>query len=162
MSGWKEDDLKLLDDYLLGYTEIETQDELAEKLNKPLNAVKIRISRRRKEKDFLNKKLRMLSIEEYKIVLSNRFDKTTREIAELLGITENFLLNELDEIDCLECFEYLEENFQFRIMSLDEIKIFIKLYKKGKNKFQIAHILNRPINFVEQKIAELTHKKIEG
>lgn len=159
--SWNKNDLNLLDDFILGYTNIETQQELADILDKPLNAIKIRISRRKKEEDFLEKKSKMLNMEEYKIVLSNRFDKTTKEIAEILNVTENFLFSELDEIDCLECSEYLEDDFHSRIMTLEEILLLIKFYKKGKNIFQIAHILNRPIHFIEEKIKEINGGKNE-
>jgi hypothetical protein len=97
--------------------------------------------------------MRKLTIEEYLIVLSNRFDKTTEKIAYIIGVTSSYLEEELDEIDCLECSENLMEDFHTREMTADEIKVFSKLIKKGKGSFQIAHILNRPIDFVEGLMA---------
>lgn len=147
--GWSNEQLSLLDDFLMGFTNIETQSELSEILGKPLNAVKIRISRRKKELGGIKKEeMRKLTIEEYLIVLSNRFDKTTEEIALIIGVTSLYLEEELDEIDCIECFEYLEEDFNRRELTIDEVITFRRLMKKNRSAFQISHILNRPIEFI--------------
>lgn len=145
---WEDWQLKILDDYILNYVFFENQEDLADKIGKPLNAVKIKLYRRRKELEEVEK--RELSINEYKLFLSNRFDKTTEDIAKILNVSRNFLLNELDEIDCLECSEYLLENFKNRDIIYDEIIVLCNLIKKGNNKFQIAHILNRPINIIQE------------
>jgi hypothetical protein len=149
-TGWSVEQLELLDNYLKGYTEIKNQDELSKLLGKSLNSVKIRISRRKVELGGIkDEEMRKLTIEEYLIFLSNRFDKTTEKIASIIGVTESYLEEELDEIDCLETVEHMLEDFQDREMTYDETKVFSKLIKKGKGSFQIAHILNRPIDFIE-------------
>jgi len=149
---WELWQLDLLDDYILGYSTFSSQEEMAEEIGKSLNAVKIRLSRRKDEIE-INK--RKLTIEEYKLFLSNRFDKTTVEIASLINASPGYLLHELDEIDCLESCEYLLENFEIREFTEDELKIFLHLYRKRKrNKFQISHILNRPIYFIEELISK--------
>lgn len=148
-TGWSSWQEELLDDYILGYTMFETQEELAEKIGKSLNAVKIKLSRRKLQ---IEEESRELTFDEYKLFLSNRFDKTTREIAEIIGVTEKYLLEELDEIDSLEACEFLEENFRDRVATFDEINLFIRLYNEEKNSFQIAHILNRPIERIKEMI----------
>lgn len=149
--GWEKWQLELLDEFILGYTDFETQQEFSDYIGKNINSVKIKISRRRKE---LKYEKRKLTIEEYLIILSNRFDKNTDEVAKLLNVSTNFLLEELDELDSLECKEYLEKDFRNRIATIDEINLLYKLYKKGKNKFQLAHIFNREISFIENLINE--------
>jgi hypothetical protein len=144
--GWQ---LNLLDDYILGYAPFDTQEELADEIGKTLNAVKIKLSRRRMQ---IEEEKRQLTIEEYKLILSNRFDKTTEEVASILNTSRAFLLNEMDELDSLECKEFFEENYKSRIASVDEMRIFIRLYKKKRNSFQIAHILNRPIEKIQEMI----------
>lgn len=146
---WENWQTSLLDNYILGYAIFKNQDELAEAIGKSLNAVKVKLSRRRQE---IEEEQRELTIEEYKLFLSNRFDKTTEEIASIINASSSFLLEELDAIDCLECFEYFDEGYIERIPSLDELNIFIRLYKKGRNAFQIAHILNRPIERIQEMI----------
>lgn len=152
---WLDWQLEILDNYILNYEFFDSQKELAEAIGKPLNAVKIRLSRRRKQ--IKNEEKRMLDINEYKLILSNRFSKTTMEVAELLDVSEEYLLNELDEIDCLECKEYLLEDYKERIASIDEINVFIRLLEQGRNIFQIAHILNRPINKIEEMVKDYAH-----
>lgn len=147
---WEDWQLNLLDDYILGYATFETQEELAHDIGKSLNSIKVKLSRRRKQ---IEEESRQLTIEEYKIFLSNRFDKTIEEIASLLNTSRAFLLNEIDEIDCLECFDSFEEGYKDRIPSVDEMRVFIRLYKKGRNSFQMAHILNRPIDKITEMIA---------
>lgn len=147
--GWEEWQNQLLDEYLLGYTAFETQEQLADEIGKSLNAVKIKLSRRRLQ---IEEESRELTFEEYKLFLSNRFDKTTKEIADIIGVTESYLLEELDEIDCLEAMEFMEKDYQNRIITLDEIMIFIRLYNEGKNSFQIAQILNRSIERIQEMI----------
>jgi len=144
--GWQ---LSLLDNYILGYASFNSQEELADEIGKSLNAVKIKLSRRRSD---IQENERELTFEEYKLFLSNRFDKTAEEIASIINSSTLFLLNEIDEIDSLETYENFEEGYQDRIASLDEINTFIKLYKKGRNAFQISHILNRPIVKVQEMI----------
>ena len=146
---WEMWQLNLLDEYILGYTSFNSQEELTDEIGKSLNAVKIKLSRRRQT--IQQEEERELTFEEYKLVLSNRFDKKTEEVAKLINSSTLFLLNELDEIDSLECCEYFDEGYTDRITSIDEINVFIKLYRKGRNAFQISHILNRPI----QKITEM-------
>jgi hypothetical protein len=150
--SWADWQLNLLDDYILGYGSFETQEELANEIGKSLNAVKIKLSRRRQIIE--EESQRELSFEEYTLFLSNRFDKTTKEIAELINSSSIFLLNELDEIDSLECSEFFDSNYKDRVPSLDELKIFIRLYEKGRNAFQIAQILNRPIERVQEMILD--------
>jgi hypothetical protein len=146
---WEEWQLNLLDDYILGYAAFNSQEELANEIGKSLNATKVKLSRRRNE---VQESERELTFDEYKLFLSNRFDKTTKEIAELINSSELFLLNELDEIDSLESCEHFDEGYLERIPCLDEINIFIRLYRKGLNSFQIAHILNRHINKIQEMI----------
>lgn len=146
---WEDWQLNLLDDYILGYATFETQEELANEIGKSLNSIKVKLSRRRKQ---IEEESRQLTIEEYKIFLSNRFDKTIEEIAALLNTSRAFLLNEIDEIDCLECFDSFEEGYRDRTSSVDEMRVFIRLYKKGRNSFQMAHILNRPIEKIQEMI----------
>jgi hypothetical protein len=146
---WESWQLNLLDEYILGYSAFNSQWELAEELGKSLNAVKIKLSRRRQS---IQEEERELTFDEYKMFLSNRFDKTTEQIASLINSSTFFLMNELDEIDSLECCEYFEEGYKDRVPSIDEINTFIRLYKKGRNAFQIAHILNRPIEKVQEMI----------
>lgn len=146
---WEDWQLNLLDDYILGYATFDTQEELATEIGKSLNAIKVKLSRRRQQ---IEEESRQLTIEEYKLFLSNRFDKSTEDIAALLNTSRAFLLNELDELDCLECFECLEEDYLERTPTIDEMKVFIRLYKKGRNSFQIAHVLNRPIEKVKEMI----------
>lgn len=148
---WESWQKSILDDYILGYTPFNSQEELANEIGKPLNAVKIKLSRRRKQVE--EEQERELTFDEYKLFLSNRFDKTTEEIATLINSSTLFLLNELDEIDCLEACEHFEENYIERIVTLDEINVFIRLHKKHFNSFQIAHILNRPIEKIAEMIA---------
>ena len=145
--NWQEN---LLDEYILGYTSFNSQEELADEIGKSLNAVKVKLSRRRKS--LQDEQERELTFEEYKLFLSNRFDKTTEQVASLINASTIFLQNELDEIDNLECCEFFEEEYKDRVPSLDEINIFIRLYKKGRNAFQIAHILNRPIDKIQEMI----------
>lgn len=155
--GWDESQLALLDDFIFGYTNFETQKELAEYLGKSENAVKIRLSRRRKEleRDDIKIEVRKLTVEEYIFILSNRFFKDSRQISELLNLSHSYLLEQLDELDCFECKEYLLENYKTRPISNDEYEIFIKLYKiKQRDKIYIAHTLNRPIGFIEEMIRE--------
>lgn len=148
-TGWSNEELCLLDKFLTGHTEIKTQSEFADLIGKSLNSVKIRISRRKKELGGIKKEtMRKLTIEEYLVFLSNRFDKTTEAISLLIGVTPDYLEEELDEIDCLECVEYLEEGYKTRIMTVDEVKVFYRLIKKGKRDFEISHIMNRPIEFI--------------
>lgn len=146
---WADWQLSLLDDYILGYTTFNSQEDLADEIGKSLNAVKVKLSRRRQN---IQDNERELTFDEYKLFLSNRFDKTTEEIANILNSTTLFLLKELDEIDSLECCEFFEEEYTNRIPSLDELNIFIRLYNKGRNSFQISHILNRPITKVQEMI----------
>lgn len=146
---WESWQLNILDNYILGYASFNSQEELADEIGKSLNAVKVKLSRRRSE---IQEGQRELTFEEYKLFLSNRFDKTTKEIADLIESSELFLLNELDEIDCLESCEHFDEGYKERIPTLDEINIFIRLHNKGRNAFQIAHILNRPIERIQEMI----------
>lgn len=146
---WDDWQLSLLDDYILGYALFDSQEDLADKIGKSLNAIKVKLSRRRIQ---IEEERRELTLDEYRLILSNRFDKTTKDVAELIGASENFLLNELDEIDSLECFEFFEEEYKDRILSVDEMTVFIRLFKKGRNEFQIAHILNRPIERIQEMI----------
>lgn len=146
---WEIWQLNLLDNYILGYTTFKNQEKLAEEIGKSLNAVKVKLSRRRQE---IEEEQRELTIEEYKLFLSNRFDKTTEEIASLINASTHFLLEELDEIDSLESHEFFEEGYKERLLTLDELNIFIKLYKKKRNAFQMAHILNRPIEKIQEMI----------
>lgn len=146
---WADWQLNLLDDYILGYTSFNSQEDLSDEIGKSLNAVKVKLSRRRQG---IQENERELTFEEYKLFLSNRFDKTTEDIAILLETSTLFLLKELDEIDSLECCEFFEEEYINRIPSLDEINVFIRLYKKGRNAFQIAHILNRPITKIQEMV----------
>jgi hypothetical protein len=147
---WESWQTNLLDEYILGYTSFNSQEELAKDIGKSLNAVKVKLSRRRQV--IQEEQERELTFEEYQLFLSNRFDKTTEEIASLINASTLFLQNELDEIDNLESCEHFEEDYKNRVASLDEIKIFIRLYNKGRNAFQIAHILNRPIEKVQEMI----------
>lgn len=149
ISFWDDWQEQLLDEYILGYTQFKTQSDLAEAIGKSLNAVKVKLSRRKNQ---ISEETRELTFEEYKLFLSNRFDKTTEEIAKIIGVTEQYLLEELDEIDSLECSEFLEDNFVDRILTIDEISIFLHLYREKKNSFQIAHILNRPLEMIEERI----------
>lgn len=144
--GWSQGQLDLLDDYILGYVQYESQDDLAYDLDKSLNAVKIKMTRRKKELESIPK--RQLELNEYQFALSNRFDKTSEEIASLMGLSHNFLKHELDEIDSLECCEEIMD--VNRIMTLDEIIIVDRLHKKGFNDFHIAHIMNRPIAKIKE------------
>lgn len=146
---WEDWQTSLLDDYILGYTSFNSQEELALEIGKSLNAVKVKLSRRRQD---VQENERELTFEEYKLFLSNRFDKTTKEIAGLINASYLFLLNELDEIDALEAYEHFEEGYKERISSIDEMNVFIRLYRKGRNAFQIAHILNRPIERITEMI----------
>jgi hypothetical protein len=147
---WESWQVELLDDFILGYTSYETQEELSEEIGKSLNAVKIKLGRRKDEVSIIE---RQLEIEEYKIVLSNRFDKDTKEVSELIGASKNFLLHELDEIDCLECKEFMEEGFKERDITHDEYNLVRRLYTiKKRNTFQIAHIMNRPIDFIKEMV----------
>lgn len=148
--SWADWQLNLLDDYILGYGSFETQEELAIEIGKSLNAVKIKLSRRRQTIE--EESQRELSFDEYKLFLSNRFDKTTKQVAEIINSSTIFLLNELDEIDCLECSEFFDDGYKDRVPSLDELNVFVNLYKKGRNAFQIAHILNRPIEKITEMI----------
>lgn len=148
--GWLDWQLNFLDDFILGYSTIATQQELADTIGKSLNAVKIKISRRKS--DLSIKELRKLTPDEYVKIIANRFDKTTAEVAEMIGVTESYLLEEMDELDALECKEWLCEDFISRPLTFDEVKIFLRLYNKERNKFAISHILNRPITFIEEMI----------
>lgn len=150
--GWDKWQSELLDNYILGYEVFESQEELAEAIGKSFNAVKVKLSRRRNELEA--EESRELTFEEYKFFLSNRFDKTSDYIANYLNMSKVFLLNELDEIDCLETFESFEEGYKDRIMSLDEIKVLTNLVSKGRNAFQIAHVLNRPIDKIKEVITQ--------
>ena len=109
---------------ILGYTSFNSQEELSDEIGKSLNAVKVKLSRRRQS---VQENERELTFDEYKIFLANRFDKTTEEIAIILNSSTLFLLKELDEIDSLEACEFFEEEYTERIPSLDEINIFIRL-----------------------------------
>ena len=146
---WESWQLNLLDEYILGYTSCNSQEELAKEIGKSLNAVKIKLSRRRQS---IQEEERELTFDEYKLFLSNRFDKTTEEIASYINSSTLFLLNELDEIDSLEACEWFDEAYKDRVPSLDELNIFVRLYDKGRNAFQIAHILNRPIEKIQEMI----------
>lgn len=146
---WADWQQNLLDDYILGYASFNSQEELASEIGKSLNAVKIKLSRRRQD---IQESERELTFDEYKLFLSNRFDKTSEEVALIINSSTLFLLNEIDEIDSLECFEFFEEGYKDRVPSLDEINTFIRLYQKGRNAFQIAHILNRPIEKIQELI----------
>lgn len=151
--GWDIWQLEILDNYILGYEMFNSQEELADAIGKSFNSVKVKLSRRRSEIE-IDKGCRELTFEEYKFFLSNRFDKTADYIAKHLKMSTDFLLNELDEIDCLETFESFEEDYKDRIMTLDEIKVLTNLLSKGRNSFQIAHILNRPIDRIKEIIKE--------
>lgn len=146
---WENWQISLLDDYILGYTSFNSQEDLADEIGKSLNAVKVKLSRRRQN---IQDSERELTFDEYKLFLSNRFDKTTEQIAALINSSTLFLLNELDEIDSLESCELFDEGYKDRIPSLDEINTFIRLYEKGRNAFQIAHILNRPITKIQEMV----------
>lgn len=152
LPGWDDWQLDVLDDYILGYSEFETQEELANYIGKSLNALKVRLSRRRKEIEF--ERERELTREEYIMFLSNRFKYMTEELAILINIPYKFLLYKLDEIDNLECKEFLQENFENREFTNDEYEVFIKLLNKGRNAFQISQILNRNIKLIERLIRE--------
>lgn len=147
---WEQWQLDLLDRYIMGYVHYESQEEFAEEIGKPLNAVKIKLTRRRNELG--NIPQQQLSFNQYQIFLSNRFDKTTSEIAEILGVATEFLSEEIDDIDALEAKEDLEEGFADRIMSLEEILLLSKLHSKGYKEFQIAHILNRPVEKIMEAL----------
>lgn len=150
--GWEKWQLQLLDDYISGYAHFTTQQELAKKLGKNINSVKIKLTRRKKE---IVEQTRYLSDEEYVVVLANRFTRESKELAEMMKISPDFLLEQLDELDCLECKEFLMIGFQTREMTNDEYELFIKLHKiKGRSAIEIAHILNRPINSVQELIKE--------
>lgn len=150
--GWEDWQLNTLDDYILGYTIFETQQQLANYLDKNLNSVKIKLSRRKKE---IEENKRELTNDEYLIILANRFSKDTNEVAEMLNLSSGFLLEELDGLDCLECKEYLQEGFHKRPILNEEYEIFVKLYSVKKlNKINIAHILNRSAAFIEELIKD--------
>jgi hypothetical protein len=147
---WENWQVELLDDFILGYSPYETQEELSDYIGKSLNAVKIKLGRRKDEIQIIE---RQLNIEEYKIVLANRFDKNTEEVAEIINSSKSFLLHELDEIDCLECSEYLEEGYKERDITNDEYILVKRLYTiKRRNAFQISQIMNRPIGFIKELI----------
>jgi DNA-binding MarR family transcriptional regulator len=148
---WEDWQLETLDNYILGFTNFNTQQHLANYLDKSLNAVKIRLTRRRKE---LEDQKRQLSKQEYIAFLANRFSMSSKEIAEKLNISHSYLLDELDELDCLECKESLMKGFEDRPISNDEFEIFVRLNKKGKSKQYIAHFLNRRISFIEELIKD--------
>lgn len=151
---WNESEIDILDNYITGYTSLESLKELSEYLNKSESSVRLKISRRRREiGDILEK--RKLSQSEYIYFLSNRFYKNIYQISDDLEIPSNFLLEELDSLDCLEAKESLMENYKKRPVSNDEYEIFLKLYvRKKKNKNYISHILNRPISKIEELIKE--------
>lgn len=150
--GWEEWQLQLLDDYILGYAHFDTQQELSRKLGKNLNSVKIKLTRRKKE---ISEEKRILSMDEYVSVLANRFSKNTEELAIMMKLSPDFLLEQMDELDCLECKEFLMDGYQTREMTNDEYELFVKMYKiKGFSSIKISHILNRPINSIQEMIAE--------
>lgn len=150
--GWESWQLQALDDYILGYRHFDTQQVLANFLDKTLNSVKIKLTRRKKE---ISEEKRTLTPEEYITILSNRFSKSTDEIAAMLSVSPGFLLDQLDELDCLECKEYLIENYASRSVTNDEYELFIKLHSvKNMLKEQIAHILNRSSKVIQEMINE--------
>lgn len=150
--GWEDWQLEILDDYILGYSNFETQKELAESLGKNLNSVKIRLSRRKRE---IDKNMRSLSKDEYLTILSNRFSRSTEDMAKILNLSTNFILDKMDELDCLECKEFLLEGFENRPITNDEYELFIKLHKiKKMSKIQVAHILNRNIKTIKEMALE--------
>lgn len=149
--GWTDYQLELLDDYIMGYSTFENQEALAEAIGKSLNAVKVKLSRRKL--DVKQAEIREITPQEYILFLSNRFDKETTEIAKIIGIRTEHLLEELDELDCLECAESLEKGYEKRPLTADEVNTFLRLYNnKKRNAFQIAHILNRPIQYIREMI----------
>lgn len=149
-NGWSEWQELLLENYCLGYTEHENLEELSNEIGKSLNAVKIKLSRYRERIEEYES--RDFTFEEYKIFLANRFDKSTKEVASLIGVSEHYLLQEIEELDGLECQEFLEEDFQHRPITEDEYLIFSRLYEKKRNPFQICQILNRDKNIILEMI----------
>lgn len=147
---WENWQIELLDDFILGYSPCETQEDLSYEVGKSLNAVKIKLGRRKMEIDTTK---RLLTIQEYKIILSNRFDKTSEEVAELISSSKNFLCYEMEELDNLECKEFMEKDYANRLFTPDEAKVIHRLYHiKKRNAFQIAQIMNRPIGFIKEMI----------
>jgi hypothetical protein len=148
---WESWQLDILDSYILGFTNFDNQQQLSDYLEKPINAVKVKLSRRRKE---LEEKKRQLNNTEYLTFLSNRFSLDSKEMADKLNVSHNYLLDELDELDCLECKESLMNGFEDRIITNDEFELFVKLLTKKRSKQYIAHFLNRRVSFIEELIKE--------
>jgi hypothetical protein len=153
LERWEDWQLEVLDNYLKGIENFENQQELADYIGKELNAVKIKLSRKKKELE--GDIRRKITKNEYIIILSNRFSKNTKEISEIIKLPESYIIDELDELDSLECMEFLLINFVNRDLTKDEYDIFKRLYKRGYHKNRISHILNRNINFIEELINSL-------
>lgn len=148
---WEDWQKDTIDNYILGFTQFNTQQDLAHYLGKNLNAVKIKLTRRRKE---LMEEKRTLTQPEYIIFLANRFSLSTEEMADKLNLSNAYLLDELDEIDCLECKDLLMKDFEDRPSTNDEYEIFVKMHKKKRSPQYMSHILNRRITFIQELIKD--------